>query len=261
MSRPPPPHLLIPSGPYVYEADSSPIGHSSPPLPNLPDITTITTHLTTLHSSLTSPPSPSFPIPASSLEENWFKLHSPPLELSWLSGEEPKEVTAEVAGFSESLRERYYATTTRGEREIECGLEVVVEEVGDAGSSSGIESNAGSDIFVSPIRTHMSPVRWPGDEAQISRRTSVATTTSSGSTSSGGGGISRLAPKQRNVKHAMVMPGVLLYTPYYTSSAPGNGVPVGPPLVSPRAEAIKKYLKNRKAQRCVCLWDLRGEGC
>jgi hypothetical protein len=243
----------------LVEADSEP-ARAPPPPPDLPVTEVILSQLEALESELQKILDPEFEdFSAAELDENWWRLHSPPLELSLLIGDEPEEVRTEVLSFKDRLRETYYTATE--EPAIECGLEVVVEEDACTAStsnhsSSGVDSNGSSSELVGSSMEFRSGSRLSSRADSnlevISRRTSVATASSSSDASSSlstRGGILRLAPKQRNVKHAMVMPGILLYSPYYTSSPGVSSALVGPQMVSPKGEAIKKYLKNRKAQR------------
>lgn len=181
------------------------------------------------------------------LQGNDWRLYSPPPELQLLTGDEPEEVREAVQEDVQSLKlQRKESFHTAPEDSgVESGLEVVLEEYTGAHSSSGTESTDagfGDGLFRDV------PSLRPGSSLGLGSR---VTTASSGA-SLGTPSTKRRRPalfssRQREVKHALVLPGVLLYSPYYTASAPNDSVPHH--LASPRAEAIKKFLKNRKAQR------------
>ena len=242
----PPPIISLP-----IEVGSAPARPPPPPPPlDLPDIEMSLSQIAALVAEVRSLPDPVFddtsPI---ELQGNEWRLYLPPPELLLLAGDEPEEVREAVREEAQSLMlQRKESLRTPEDSAVESGLEVVLGEYTGAHSSSGTESTDagfGSGLF------RDGPSSRPGSSLGIRSPRSLVTTASSG-TGSGTPSVKRRRPaifssRQRDVKHALVLPGVLLYSPYYTASPPSDSGPQHSP--SPRTEAIRTFFKNRKAQR------------
>ncbi|KAA8909387.1 hypothetical protein FN846DRAFT_810580 [Sphaerosporella brunnea] len=249
----------------------------------IPDVDTTLLRLKNLHVELAGAAKVDLPVDEgdspTDADGNWWKAYPPPGELSLLSGDEPAEIREDV----EKLIEQSFYTPPPPESpqapENVSTLEVVEEgtitNVGttvSVHSSSGDDSTVNDDDEITEIGSE-SGRNVGKNRKRLSvlhlRRPSVASARSSSSESSAD--LASLAPSStssgkrsmvqahRTVKHGVAPVGVLLYSPYYTSSRPNASRPEIPQLVSPRAEAIKKYLNSRKEQsECAsCLVDLR----
>jgi hypothetical protein len=250
-----------------------------PPVPfprdNIPDVDTIISRLKALRAEFQEAAKAGFSaddVPPKDTDGSWWKPYPPPPELSLLSGDEPDEIREEVEKLlEEHLREDFYTPPGSPEaQKIVSGLEVVVKEEETANtsptisvhSSSGEQGPAETGVGThggGSLRNKLSVLHLRRGSAVTARSSDSVSSADSTSLAPSSSNTARksVVPTQRTVKHGITTAGVLLHSPYYTASMPNGSRPEIPQLVSPRAEAIKKYLKSRKEQRyaytLVCL--------
>jgi hypothetical protein len=262
-SEPPPGTLWMSTSTRILELDATPAPtQASPPVPFLdetpPSVDTTLSQLKILHAWLLKTAKAELSLGESApldAEDTWWKTYPPPPELLLLSGDESDEVQQVV----EHLQDGIFHTPP--ETPDPPGLEVVEEEeitntrpeISEHSPSVGRESELvvakpGNDRGA--VRNRLSVLQLRQPSVTSSRSSGSANSTSLSSPTSRAG-RKRILPTQRTVKHGIATAGVLLYSPYYTASMPNTARPEIPQLVSPRAEAIKKYLKSRKEKRYV----------
>jgi len=184
--------------------------------------------------------------------DEWRAFPRPP-ELSLLDDAVPEEIRADLRG----ERDRYGAAPGTPQPQPQPQPDVLGEMV-FASPTTSLHSSSGGSSGVSNTAPAAGPSSVRSLRSRISRmRIGRASTTSPASTASGGSASvpapSKAAAKtalhrHRIVEHAVSTAGDLVYSAYFTASLPLTGRPEIPKLVSPRGEAIRKYLKSLKEQ-------------